>query len=156
MKYRSPLQSRDPLLVRQVLEGEAGFHALAVEIARQVSGFTDEQAIHAFAFTVEQRAERILNGSPDLEPADDWLPHDALLDNLADLHNYARYANLHPMLAFVGLVCLEWELESQPVKDVLKEKFSNGAEFNAVRDYVVLADTVAGLATMKQKGFGAK
>lgn len=155
-KYRPPLQSRDPLLVRQVLEGEAQQHGLAVEMARKYSGFTDEQAIHAFAATISIKASQVLN-SPDLEPnLSSWMPHNEPLENIADLHHYARYSHLHPMLAFVGLVCLYYDLESQRVKDVLKEKFSNGAEFNAVRDYVVLADTIAGLAAMKQKGFGAE
>lgn len=143
-KYRPPLENRNPLLVRQILEGEAQLHSLAVEMARKYSGFTDQQAIHAFAATISIKASQVLN-APDLEPSgvDSWLPYDNPLDNLRDLHNYARHAHLDPILAFVGLVCLQWDVDGQRVKEALKTRFSSQSVFNGVGDYVKLADEIS-------------
>lgn len=141
-KYRPPLANRNPLLVRQVLDGEAQLHGLAVEMARKYSGFTDQQAIHAFAATISIKATQVLN-APDLEPISDWFPYDDPLDNLRDLHNYARHAHLDPILAFVGLVCLEWDVDSQRVKEALKIRFASQSVFNGVGDYVKLADEIS-------------
>jgi len=137
------LKSEDHAFIfayQAALKDAAKLHKMAVDAAREYSGFTDEQAIHAFAFTVRSDALNTI-GNPNTV-----IVHDTATPatKLALLYAYAEFEGITtPDLFIKCLMQITDGFKSEEdARKYMHEIEMTKSRFDSCNDYVALADLV--------------